>query len=137
MTFCTLDVSPRFIELARDLDASPDYRVLRRLPRFDEINIRPVHSDGLTKLAILDCETTGLDTARDQIIELAITPAEFNADGELVKLHPCRSWLEGPAMPLNPQISEITGLYDTDLDGECFDDDLIQLLTGLGHPPIV
>jgi DNA polymerase-3 subunit epsilon len=56
--------------MAETLAKSPDYRVLRRLTPRTEF----ASSDGqVTKTVILlDVETTGLNTARDEVIELAM-----------------------------------------------------------------
>lgn len=102
-----------------------DYRVLQRLPRIEEILCQPTHHEGLTRIAFVDCETTGLDTARDDLIELAIAAAIFNSSGELVRIYPCRSWVEQPSRPLEPKITQITGLTDSDLWGNRFDERVI------------
>lgn len=99
-----------------------DYRILRRLPYFEEIACTPSHRDGLTRVAFVDCETTGLDTARDDLIEVAIVAAIFNSSGELVEIFPVHSWLEQPRQPLDPKIIQITGLTDDQLWGAKFDD---------------
>ena len=61
--------------LAAQLDVSPDYRVLRRFvppSRYHE-------GDGSATAGgvVVDVETTGLDTARDTIIEFCGVPFEF------------------------------------------------------------
>ncbi len=60
MPFYHLNPNRRGERLARRLEQIGDYRVLRRLPKPDEIWCRsmPV-PDNVIKCAILDCETTG------------------------------------------------------------------------------
>jgi len=98
-----------------------DFRVLRRLPRVDEIKTqaeayRPV------RLGILDTETTGLDPHANEVIEFAITMMTINADGSLHRIEEPVSWLEQPSLPLEPHIVQVTGLTDEDLADQAFDD---------------
>jgi hypothetical protein len=53
------------------LEASPDYRVLRRfVPR--EVYAEPAAEAEIARAAIVDTETTGTDVAADAVIELAV-----------------------------------------------------------------
>jgi DNA polymerase-3 subunit epsilon len=63
-------------------------------------------------IAFFDIEATGLDTAKDRIVELAIC-----------KLHPdysreSWSWLINPQMPIPAASSAIHGIYDADVINE-------------------
>lgn len=63
-------------------------------------------------IAFFDIEATGLDTANDRIVELAIC-----------KLHPdytreSFSWLINPQMPIPAESSAIHGIYDADVFAE-------------------
>lgn len=116
-------VIPGF-QLASQIDglADPtDFRLLRRLPRVDEIETqaeacRPV------RLGIIDTETTGLDTHASEVVELASTIMTINVDGRLHRIEEPVCWLEQPSFPLEPRIIQVTGLTDEDLADQGFDD---------------
>jgi DNA polymerase III subunit epsilon len=111
---------------ARRLDAMPDYRILRRLPRPDEIWCRSSPLPDLlssTKIAVIDTETNGLDPDQHKIIELAVVKLTIDdIAGDLVDISPPQSWLEDPGVPLSPEIEALTGISDSDLAGQTFDD---------------
>jgi DNA polymerase III subunit epsilon len=80
-------MSPEEINLAAmaaTLAKSPDYRVLRRLTPRTEFT----SSEGeATKTGILlDVETTGLDTARDEVIELAMVKFTYLPDDRIARI---------------------------------------------------
>jgi DNA polymerase III subunit epsilon len=114
---------------ARALDTDPDYRVLRRLPTINEIWCRssPVADrSSSTTVAVIDTETTGLDSSKHKLIELAM--AKMIVDdvaGDLLSITQPVAWLEDPNEPLSIEIEQLTGLTDADLIGQAFDDPTI------------
>ncbi len=68
--------------MAAALEASGRYRVLRELARRAP---RPPAQDALVRTGLfVDVETTGLDPARDEIIELAMAPFTYDLNGEVL-----------------------------------------------------
>ncbi len=105
--------------IARQLEAGGDHRVLRRLDV-----TRHLHPDSgaPAQLGImLDVETTGLDPARDEIIELAMIPFLYTDDGSIVALRPAFNRLRQPAMAIPERIIEITGITDAMVAGQAID----------------
>jgi DNA polymerase III subunit epsilon len=104
-------------DLARTLDETGDYRVLRRLKPHQHVNA----PDGTeTKLAIfLDLETTGLDPERDEIIELAMVPFRYSNDGRIFEVHEAFDELREPSSGTIPEeITRITGITDEMVRGK-------------------
>jgi len=122
-------LSPNSERAARQLEASPDYRVLRRLPRPDEVWCRssPVPDFlSTTRISVIDTETTGLDPDRHKVIELAVVKMTIcDTVGDLVDITPPSSWLEDPGHALSPEIEALTGITDADLSGKAFNDEVI------------
>lgn len=119
-----MTVQPPLAEIAGMLEQSPDYRVLRRLvPRSD---FTP--SDGQsTKTAILlDVETTGLDTARDEIIELGMVKFSYLPDGRIGRVIDTFSCFNQPSIPIPAEIIALTGITDEMVEGHSLDDERIS-----------
>ena len=113
---------------AARLDAHPDYRVLRRLPdtpRSDGEVGAPAHY-GL----YVDVETTGLDSRRDSIIELAMVLFGFDEEGRVTGIEDTFDQLEDPGRPIPREISALTGIGDDDVRGRRIDDDAALGLIG-------
>ena len=105
--------------LAETLEATGDYRVLRRLrPRQDR---KPPEDLGLRQGLFVDVETTGLDPARDEIIELAMTPFTYGLDGEVYGVGETFAALREPARPIPPEITDLTGIDDAMVLGRTID----------------
>jgi DNA polymerase III subunit epsilon len=107
-------------QLVQHLTKTGQYRVLRRLD---------LHEGYLVEAAVetsvgicIDVETTGLDAARDQIIELAMRRFRFDVAGVITKLDRVYVWREDTGVPLDPAISRLTGLTDADLAGAAIED---------------
>ncbi len=105
--------------MARDLEATGDYRILRRLPR------RPVveHSRPgfFRKGVILDTETTGLDHRRDEIIEIGAVAFTFNDAGEIGDVTGVYGGLQQPTVPIPAEITRLTGITDDMVAGQMID----------------
>ena len=107
--------------LAAQLDAAPDYRVLRRFvppARYHE-------GDGsaTARGVVVDVETTGLDTARDKIIEFCGVPFEFEKEsGRILAVGEAVSFLEDPGRPIPAEITRLTGISDADVAGKAIDE---------------
>lgn len=68
--------------MAEALSRSADYRVLRRLvPRPTS---QPAAGQEVRTGILLDTETTGLDHAKDEIIELGMVKFDYTPDGRIV-----------------------------------------------------
>ncbi len=110
--------------LARQLETSDDYRVLRRLqPR--RVVTPP---DGTpTRTAIfLDLETTGLDATRDEIIEIAMVPFTFSHDGRIFEIGEAYASLREPAVPISAEITALTGITPAMVAGKVVDLDAVR-----------
>jgi DNA polymerase III subunit epsilon len=102
------------------VEASPDYRVLRRLDVRSLLS-PTVPSDGIRWGLYVDVETTGLDTATDEIIELGAVPFGYTPDGRIVQVGAPLSKLRDPGRPIPPRITEITGITDGMVSGQVID----------------
>lgn len=112
--------------LARELERHPDFRVLRRLvPRHQ---FEPAQGP-VSRVVVLDTETTGLDQAKDKIIELAMLRVEVDTRTG----RPCGEvqvydGLEDPGMPISAEIEAITGIRNDMVQGQRLDEARIAAL---------
>lgn len=110
--------------MAEMLSKSPDYRVLRRLvPRTEFAS-----SDGqATKTGILlDVETTGLNTAQDEIIELAMVKFDYLPNDRIARITDVFSSFNEPQNPIPVEITELTGITDEMVLGHQIDPNAVS-----------
>ena len=112
---------------AQSLQAHPDYRVLRRL---QPCLLWPAAAgQDIVRVVVLDTETTGLDHAKDKIIELALLRVDVNrATGLPVGPVQVFDELEDPGMPIPIEAMAITGITDADVAGKRLDEARIAAL---------
>jgi DNA polymerase III subunit epsilon len=107
----TITAPPDDLEnLARALESSADYRVLRRL-RTRERSIVP-GGVAIRRGLFVDVETTGLDPTQDEIIELAMVPFEYGLNGEIYSVGEPFHRLRQPSQPIPSEITALTGITD-------------------------
>jgi len=106
-------------EVARRLEESGDYRVLRKLVP------RPIVERSESRypnLAILvDTETTGLYHARDEIIEIGAVAFTYDDGGNIGDVVGVYNALRQPSLPIPPEITRLTGITDEMVAGQKID----------------
>jgi len=113
--------------LAAQLDASTDYRVLRRFvppKRYHE-------GDGsaTARGVVVDVETTGLDAARDRIIEFCGVPFEFEKEtGRILGVGEAVTFLEDPGRPIPAEITRLTGISNEMVAGKRIDEAAVSAM---------
>lgn len=105
--------------MAAALEATGDYRILRRLKPRRTIN-EPDGSKTRTGL-YLDFETTGLDSTKDEIIEIGMVPFSYGLDGRIFEIGEPFGRLRQPSIPIPPEITAITGITDEMVAGKTVD----------------
>lgn len=105
--------------MAQALEATGDYRILRRLAARPP---RPAPATVKLRTGLfVDVETTGLDSARCEIIELAMAPFTYGSDGEIYDVGDAFNQLREPSHPIPPEVTAITGLTDEMVAGHRID----------------
>lgn len=105
--------------MARQLEASGRYKILRQFER-NTLAI-PVNVATLRWGVYLDTETTGLVAARDEIIELAMVPFQYDEAGQIVFVGQPWVRLRQPSVPIPPEITRVTGITDAMVAGHTID----------------
>lgn len=112
--------------MAEALEQSGAYRVLRRLAPF--VSRAPPAGLQVRQGLFVDVETTGLDAARDEIIELAMAPFTYGMDGEIYAVGEAFQQLRQPSRPIPPEITAITGIDDAMVEGKTIDPQAVAAL---------
>lgn len=112
-----------FEAIASTLEATGDYRVLRRLsPR---IATPPADGERVRMGLFVDVETTGLDPRQEEIIELAMIPFLYGEAGTLFEvLEPFQAYRQ-PSRPISPEITALTGIDDATVAGQVIDPEAV------------
>ena len=112
-------MSTEFDPAIAAMESSGDFRILRRLQPRHVVN----ESDGTkTRLGLfVDVETTGLDTAKDEIIELAMVPFTYGLDGRIFEIREPFNALRQPSKPIPPEVTALTGITDEMVAGKIID----------------
>jgi DNA polymerase III, epsilon subunit and related 3''-5'' exonucleases len=104
--------------LAKQLEATGQYRVLRRIAP----HVADYSSESGAKIGIvLDVETTGLDTIRDEVIELAMIKFGYSADDRILGVLDTFQALQEPSSPITPEITALTRITNEMVAGQTID----------------
>jgi DNA polymerase-3 subunit epsilon len=113
--------------MAQVLSQHPDFRVLRRLQPVPDYG--GLHGQPTQRVIVLDTETTGLDSKSEKVIELAMLSVLVEATTGL-PVGPVTVYesFEDPGKPIPAQITEITGIDDSMVQGQRIDDAAVAAL---------
>lgn len=114
------------------VEASPDHRVLRRIPmRVGGESSTEEHVAPLRRGLFVDTETTGLDHAKDAVIEFAAVPFQYDGAGAIWSVGvPFHSY-QDPGRPIPPEMTKINRITDDMVAGKVIDRDaLAQFAAG-------
>lgn len=107
--------------MAAQLEASGDYKVLRRLARRPVLEAGP--GEAVLQGLFVDVETTGLDPVKDEIIELAMVPFTYTRAGRLLASgEPFQAFRE-PTIPIPAEVTALTGIGDAMVAGATLSSD--------------
>lgn len=106
-------------EYARALESSGAFRILRRLAAHVPT---PIPQGVPTRRALfVDVETTGLNPAQHEIIELAMVPFVYGPNGEIYAVEEPFHRLREPSHPIPAEITALTGIDDAMVAGTAID----------------
>ena len=109
---------PTMEALAAQLEASGDYRVLRRLTVPTGGFVPMPH---MKRAVFLDVETTGLDPNVDEIIELAMVPFWYEDSGHIAGVEIGETALREPQKPIPADVTRLTGITPDMVAGKTID----------------
>lgn len=95
------------------LEASGDYRVLRRLG--ERLNLTPPAD--AKRAVFVDVETTGLDPLIHEIVEISLVPFTYTPDGRIYEVGPVFNGIRQPSHPIPPEMTAIHGITDAMVAG--------------------
>lgn len=103
-----------------------DFKILCKVKRPEQYSDLSGCKDVMT-LMIVDVETTGLSADEDKIIEVASMLVEFSPSaGLLGRVLDVYDGFEDPGFPLTEETTRLTGITDKDLQGQSFDERVIE-----------
>jgi hypothetical protein len=105
--------------LAAVLEASGNYRVLRRLEGRDRFS-REIDANPFVGI-VLDTETTGMIPGADEVIELGMLKFEYGQDGKIYRVLDSFNGLQQPRKPIPAAITAITGITNEEVAGQAID----------------
>ena len=106
--------------MAAALEATGNYRILRRMKPRQHFS-DPAGSTAFIGV-ILDVETTGTDTAGDEVIELGMIKFAFTAAGRVLQVVDEFQSFREPLLPITPEITAITGITEEMVAGHRIED---------------
>ncbi len=117
------------------IEASPDHRLLHRVPTVATWTL-PTAVGEIRRAVVVDTETTGLDQDRDEVIELALLPFDYErASGRIVAVHErdAISEFREPTRPIPAEASNIHGITNEMVKGHAINAERVRAIIEPAH----
>lgn len=99
-------------------DGSDQTRTLRRITPLSEWQPPADAGPPYMKIAVLDLETNGFDPQHDEILEIAVAMIVIDEQGRILAVESLKSGMQQPCRPIEPNITEITGITHEMVEGK-------------------
>ena len=106
-------------ECIEKMEATGDYRIIKRFVPVEHY-CTPA-PEGIKIGIYIDTETTGINPNKDEVIELAMVPFEFDSSVNIYRILPEYNSFQDPHKPIPEKITQITGITDDMVKGQSID----------------
>ncbi|PHR93689.1 MAG: DNA polymerase III subunit epsilon [Robiginitomaculum sp.] len=123
--YCHMPSKTDLEQYARILEQSDEYRILRKIhPRtlFQKNTEQADVRHGL----VLDLETTGLNYAVDEVIEIALVPFTYGIGGVIFEVGQPYHSLQETRQAITPEITAITSITEEMTKGQSIDFTIVE-----------
>ena len=98
----------------------PNFKLLKKVP--ENFTNQILNNDEPNFVAaIIDLETMGLNSDKDEIIEIGVIWFYFNKDQGILGIKETYNGLQEPSSSIPAEITKITGITDEDVKGQAID----------------
>jgi len=122
-------------EAERVLAASPDHRVLKRIPAVADWRL-PAAGAQTRRGVYVDVESTGLNHETDEVIELALLPFDYDPHtGAITRVRVDEAYcgFRQPSFPIPAASTLIHGITDADVAGAVIDTAAVEAVVADAH----
>lgn len=89
----------------------------------------PVRLANAEEGVLMDTETTGVDTSKDKVIQLAMRKVKYDSQG-ILSVGEVFDRFRDPGMPIPAEVTRITRITDEDVKGHTIDDGEVRAFLG-------
>ncbi len=102
------------------IENNSNFKLLKKVP--ETFTAHPINDNEANFIAaIIDLETMGLNSNKDEIIEIGIIWLYFNKSNGLLSIKETYNSLQEPSSPIPEEITKITGITNEDVKDQTID----------------
>ena len=114
-----------------EIAQNPDFQILRRVP--SSLTTKKNSDEKEFIATIIDLETMGLDASKHEIIELGLLSFSFSTADGILRVIDSYNELNDPGKPIPPEVTKVTGISDSDVQGKSIKWDFVLQILNTTH----